>query len=391
MNKAKRGSVAIRGLSDLFIYRNFEVQIIRVKMKIHKVIVSIVASCVIAAGATSCSVLESLSTKLPGQANVSASKDGVNADVKTESAEKLEKERKKAEERDRKAAAKKAAKEKKEAEKKAREQRKKNAKKGNATATTTPKPADNVTVTNGTKPDFTTGTWHLRSINGYTLSADTDGDDGERPYLIFEDATGRFYGNDGCNTVNGSFTASEGDSLRFGEMLSTLRMCPDAKYAHEFLTALDQTRTCGISGDKAENILELRNEKGKVLMTLAKPAMEFLSGSWQVIRIDGHNVDSPDLKLVIDLPERRIHGNTGCNVLNGEIFIDPDKAGAIQFQQIAVTMAMCPDAKWETPLLVALESVETVSQPEGNATTVDLLDTHGKSVLTLRPLPLNDR
>ena len=125
-------------------------------------------------------------------------------------------------------------------------------------------------------------------------------------------------------------------------------------------------------------------------MTLAKPAMEFLNGSWQVIKIDGHSVDSPDLKLVIDLPERRIHGNTGCNVLNGTIFIDPDKSGTIQFQQFAVTLAFCPDAKWETPLLVALESVETVDKPTGNESIVNLLDTHGKIVLTLRPLPLND-
>lgn len=359
-------------------------------MKAHKLIINIVTAGLVVAATGSCSVMESISTKLPGKASVSAGSDGMEVKATTESAEKIEKEQKKAEERQRKAAEKKAAKEKKEAEKKAREQRKKNTQKKKAQPSATPAPSETTAVEKEVaKVDFTAGTWHLRSINGYTLSADTDGDDGERPYLIFEEATGRFYGNDGCNTVNGGFI-SHGDSLRFDNMLSTMRMCADAKYAQEFTIALDQTRTCKIVEDKAESILEFRNEKGKVLMTLARPAMEFLSGSWQVVKIDGHTVDSPDLKLVIDLPERRIHGNTGCNVLNGSIFIDPDKASVIQFQQIGVTMAMCPDAKWETPLLVALESVETVSQTDNNQ-IVEMLDVHGNTVLTLRSLPLNNR
>ena len=363
-------------------------------MKVRKLIVNILAAALMVTAAGSCSVMESISTKLPGKASATVSRDGVKADAKTDSADKLEQEKKKAEERDRKAAEKKAVKEKKEAEKRAREQKKKKKKKGQTAAPATPaKPAPASSPKPGTpKPDFTAGTWHLRSVSGYTLSADTDGDDGERPYLIFEEETGRFYGNDGCNTVNGDYIANGGDSLRFEGLLSTMRLCQDAKYAQAFVTALDETRQCHIVRDEAESILELCNAKGKVLMTFAKTAMEFLTGSWQVIKIDGHNVDSPDLKLVIDLPERRIHGNTGCNVLNGFIFIDPDKAGVIQFQQIAVTQALCPDATWETPLLVALESVETVTPPANAADpTVTMLDTHGNPVLTLRQIQLSDK
>ena len=349
-------------------------------MNIQKFLVNIIAAGLVISGAGSCSVMESISSKLPGNTS-------------TENAENTEKEKKKAEERERKTAEK-AAKEKKAAEKKARDEKKKSSKSNqpvnDKNNNTVPSKKTDTSSTGVPAPDFTDGTWHLRSINGYTLSADTDGDDGERPYLIFEKETGRFYGNDGCNTVNGNFYAQHGESLRFGDMISTMRMCPDAKYAHEFLTAMSETRTCRITGNEAESLIEFRNDKGKTLMTLAKPAMEFLNGSWQVIKIDGHSVDSPDLKLVIDLPERRIHGNTGCNVLNGTIFIDPDKSGTIQFQQFAVTLAFCPDAKWETPLLVALESVETVDKPTGNESIVNLLDTHGKIVLTLRPLPLND-
>ena len=365
-------------------------------MKIRKLIVNIFAAAIVVTAAGSCSVMESISTKLPGKASATVSRNKVKAEAKTDSADKLQQEQKATEEQERKVAEKKAAKEKKDAEKRAREQKKKNKKKkkGQTVAPATPaKPTHTSSEKNDQpKPNFTAGTWHLRSVNGYTLSADTDGDDGERPYLIFEEETGRFYGNDGCNTVNGDFIAQGGDSLRFEGLLSTMRLCQDARYAREYVTALDETRQCHIVKNEAESILELRNAKGKVIMTFAKPAMEFLTGSWQVIKIDGHSVDSPDLRLVIDLPERRIHGNTGCNILNGSIFIDPDKAGVIQFQQIAVTQALCHDAQWETALLVALESVETVTPPaNANDKTVTMLDTHGKPVLTLRQIQLSDK
>lgn len=361
-------------------------------MNIRNYFLNIAVTGAVASLAVSCSVLESLSNKLPGEATVSATADSVNAKVTTESAEKIEKARKKEEEKARKAAEKKTAKEKKEAEKKAREQRKKDSKKKTSQTIGESEQESRVIEPDksSVKLDFTTGTWHLRSINGYTLSADIDGDDGERPYLIFEEATGRFYGNDGCNTVNGSYY-SKGDSLRFDNMLATMRMCPDAKYAQAFRISLAETRTCAIIANGAESNLELRNEKGKVIMTLAKPDMEYLNGSWQIIKINGHNVDTPDLKLVIDLAERRIHGNTGCNVLNGNIFIEPDKPGVIQFQQIAVTMALCPDAKWETQMLVALESVETANRSADNEAIVTLIDNQGNAVLTLKPMSLNER
>lgn len=359
-------------------------------MRVSKLIANVIVAGIVTASTGSCSVMESISTKLPGTAKATATTDGAKVSATTDSADKVAQVAKTTDARDAKAAEKKAAKEKKEAEKRAREQQKKTKKnKKNQPAATQPAQTS-LAVHHGetvTRPDFTGETWHLRSVGSYTLSADTDGDDLERPYLIFEDKTGRFYGNDGCNTVNGDFIATGGDSLRFEGLLSTQRLCHDAKYAQPYLAALDETRQCRIITNGAENLLELRNAKGKVLMTFAKPVLEFLTGTWQVIKIDGHSVDTPDLKLVIDLAERRIHGNTGCNLLNGGIFIDPDKAGVIQFQQIAVTMALCENAKWETPLLVALESVETVNQPENS--TVTMLDVHGNPVLTLRRIEIS--
>ena len=86
-------------------------------MNIQKFLVNIIAAGLVISGAGSCSVMESISSKLPGNTS-------------TENAEKTEKEKKKAEERERKTAEK-AAKEKKAAEKKARDEKKKSSSLGN--------------------------------------------------------------------------------------------------------------------------------------------------------------------------------------------------------------------------------------------------------------------
>ena len=138
-------------------------------MNIQKFLVNIIAAGLVISGAGSCSVMESISSKLPGNTS-------------TENAEKTEKEKKKAEERERKTAEK-AAKEKKAAEKKARDEKKKSSKSNqpvnDKNNNTVPSKKTDTSSTGVPAPDFTDGTWHLRSINGYTLSADTDGDDGE--------------------------------------------------------------------------------------------------------------------------------------------------------------------------------------------------------------------
>jgi len=64
------------------------------------------------------------------------------------------------------------------------------------------------------------GNWYLMPV----LSSDTAA--GKLPTLNFEVASGRFSGNNGCNTMSGSFFIKE-DALRFGEnVISTKMSCP---------------------------------------------------------------------------------------------------------------------------------------------------------------------
>jgi heat shock protein HslJ len=91
-----------------------------------------------------------------------------------------------------------------------------------------PAPADTMAVKPAAAPpqapDTTTlgGIWLLQPI----LPSDTA--TGKRPFLRFDLAKSRFYGNSGCNNMNGQFWFSEKDSsLSFNDkILSTRMACP---------------------------------------------------------------------------------------------------------------------------------------------------------------------
>lgn len=229
------------------------------------------------------------------------------------------------------------------------------------------------------------GLWTLRSIDGKILSAEKGDDESNRPFINFDGRTRKFYANDGCNTINGEYETKGSNGVIINPLLSTLMMCEFAPYQQQFKDALASTATYNISKEEGESLLKLYNEKGSELMILSQPTIEFLNGAWGVKSIDGKPVDNPDLKIVIDVPEEKVHGNTGCNIFNGSIFVDPDKAGSIQFQGMAVTRMLCPDMSTETAFLVALESVEFAKSNGQNAL---LLDSSGKEVLVLIPLNL---
>lgn len=45
-------------------------------------------------------------------------------------------------------------------------------------------------------------------------------------FLLFENEAVRFYGNNGCNAINGAYEIEEGNRIRFGNIASTMMACP---------------------------------------------------------------------------------------------------------------------------------------------------------------------
>lgn len=249
---------------------------------------------------------------------------------------------------------------------------------GTQSQTTTQQPV--VTQLNHSKisSDALAGEWTVYTVGGNKVTGET------RPYINFNMDDHRIYGSNGCNIINGDFELSGGSKLKIGNVISTMMMCPDAPYEQAINLALEAVQSFDITKKGHEYYLELRDSKGANLMTLRKHNMDFLNGTWEVSEINGKAYDNPDMQMVIDIQEQKLHGNTGCNIVNGSLMIDPDKSNSIQFQNLGTTRMACPEEimKGETALLVALESVEYAKK--GRTGTVVMMDKNNTPVLVLK-------
>lgn len=220
------------------------------------------------------------------------------------------------------------------------------------------------------------GEWNVFSVGGKKVTGE------KRPYINFNLEDHRIYGSNGCNIINGDFTAKDDSSIHIENMISTMMACPDAPFEADINLALDNARYFNISKQGHEYYLVLLDNTRKSIMTLRRHNMDFLNGSWKIEEINGHDNNNEDVQMVIDIFEQRVHGNTGCNILNGSLLIDPDKSNSIQFSNLATTRMMCPDMKTETAFLVALESVEFAKKGKNN--TVVMTDKNNKPMLLLK-------
>lgn len=235
-----------------------------------------------------------------------------------------------------------------------------------------------------TDDELAGGEWQVTKAGAYTVD-----DEDNMPYVVFEPSTGRFYASDGCNIINGDYALRTDGVMTFGRVLTTMKMCPDVEYATAIGAALrdDSRLTVDTRRIGSETYIVLRDAKGAEMLTLRRHNMEFLNGNWQVTSIAGKETDDPELNLFIDIRSLKVHGNTGCNYFNGEIFIDPARANAIDFSKMALTRMACPNSARETAMMVALEQATTAIAGK-NMRTVMLLDEKGKQVMTLRRIDL---
>ncbi len=221
------------------------------------------------------------------------------------------------------------------------------------------------------------GDWAIEKVNGKTAVGET------APFLKFEPSEKRVYGNNGCNVINASYQYNPADStLTFSNLASTMMACGMTGITDiEINAALDAARyyTWSLNGD--DYLITLLDADRQPVMEMMHQNFQFLNGTWAVKEIDGEAVNMPDMKLVIDVDEGKIHGNTGCNILNGTLETDMDAANSISFQKLGVTRKACPDMNYETQLLVALEDASKAKPLQQGK--VELINSLGKVVLVM--------
>ncbi len=221
------------------------------------------------------------------------------------------------------------------------------------------------------------GDWSIVNVNNKALVVDNN-----QPYLIFETEKNQFYASNGCNILNGDFSLLSNGQVQFSNVISSRMACPEQWY----IDAINKVLTDGVSvkiksyTQGNESYLDLLSSSGNKLMTLRRHNMEMLNGKWLVTQIGERHVDNPEVNLFFDIPELKVHGNTGCNFFNGEIHIDAQVPSSISFSQMAVTLSACPDSDVEMAMLVALEETHTY-RIQGSS--LSFLNANGKTVMKL--------
>ena len=108
-----------------------------------------------------------------------------------------------------------------------------------------------------------------------------------------------------------------------------------------------------------------------------------LAGEWIISAVNGEAVKKMEKTpfLAFNIEEKRVHGNAGCNIINGGFSQEEGNAASLKFSQMISTMMACPDMDVETQVLKALNEVASFEKNEDGS--VSLLDGNGKVLLTL--------
>lgn len=231
-----------------------------------------------------------------------------------------------------------------------------------------------------------TGDWAIETVLGKKAVGET------APFIKFVPDENRIYGNNGCNIINGIYVASNEDkTISFKNLATTMMMCGQNNITDaEIGEALGLTASYKLEKEGGdESILRFYDASGKEVMQLMHRDFHFLDGTWAVIAIDGEKVNIDGMKVALDVDEKRLHGNTGCNIINGELETDMDAANSISFSKIGMTRMACPDSGWETRMMMALE--EAVTAKKVGSEEIEFLGSNGKQVMLLKKSsPMDD-
>lgn len=227
------------------------------------------------------------------------------------------------------------------------------------------------------------GEWNIVEING-TAVAPTQ--DKQLPFIGFDTSTGKIYGNSGCNRMMGSFDVNaKAGTIDLSKMGSTRMMCPDMTTEQNVLGALAQVKGYKKMGKAS---MALCNAANRPVLVLEKKGagvkLSVLKGEWLITEVNGEAIPTGMEKqpfIAFDLKEKRVHGNAGCNVVNGEFKTEEGNALSIAFPAMISTMMACPDMETEGKILTALNEVKSFDVLSGGG--IGLYGADGSLLLVL--------
>jgi Heat shock protein len=227
------------------------------------------------------------------------------------------------------------------------------------------------------------GEWNIIEVNGSKV---TPGESKTLPFISFDTASGRLSGNSGCNRMMGNFDVNaKPGSLSLEGVASTRMMCPDMTTERNVLGALAQVKGYRKAGKER---VYLCNAANRPVMVLEKKEadvkLSVLNGEWKIKEVNGEAVPSGMEKqpfIAFDVKKKSIHGNAGCNLINGGFETKTTNARSISFPGVASTMMACPDMETESKIMKALNEVKSFDVLSGGG--IGLYDANGGLVLVL--------
>lgn len=225
-----------------------------------------------------------------------------------------------------------------------------------------------------------TGEWNIVTVDGEKIENE------EIPFIGLDAETKKVYGNAGCNRMMGGFELDSTDlgKIHFSQIATTRMMCPNMDTEQKVLGALN--KVAGYA--ETEGGIELTDAEGKAVIVLEKrvqaaATLDDLDGEWIISALNGEAVKKMDKVpfLAFDIKEKRVHGNAGCNIVNGGFTQEEGNAASLKFSQMISTMMACPDMDVESEVLKALGAVCSFKMNQDKS--VSLLDENGNAVLTL--------
>ncbi|MCM1292858.1 MAG: META domain-containing protein [Bacteroides sp.] len=256
--------------------------------------------------------------------------------------------------------------------------------KADVVTTLRPVEANTIGSTEDLVKKYISGSWTVCTVGTQQVKG-TD-----RPYVEFgESASNPFmvncYAYDGCNYLNGTYAITPGGEMkRASDFISTMRMCDGAVYELGVIEALNNVDHYTITREASTMTMAMLAADSTKLMTLVRFQTEMINGAWNVTTIYGSSVDTDlGLCLVFDLTEQTVHGNVGCNTLNGKLRTNPDIANSLTLYDLITTRMTCPAIETEQKLLKALSDVVSI-QPGQNSSAINLRNSDGVDVVVLR-------
>ena len=187
----------------------------------------------------------------------------------------------------------------------------------------------------------------MEQFNGEWLFTQALGKDviGDEPVrIIFDTASHRIYGNNGCNTFNGTLVTGDKCAMSFTDCMSTTAACRPEVTDNNVMQAINNTRYYNVVENNHDAmVVELLDANHQPLALVNRQMRGLLNGKWEVTEINGkriHIEENPS--MILDIDARKLSGKSGCNLMNGGIEYDNTTLNnGIQFTGVASTRRMC--------------------------------------------------